>query len=535
MVEAGSLTVQEVKLVREAFSISPSVSDANLAGFLQKNYKDGKTYFDAIRAPLALYQFGQAFPTSAPLSTQLKRTLLDDLTDWVIGLHLDLLPKGGPYGDIAYATLENVRAILQAASGIREIMRAEENEVASYYTDQLISTCGARCTEKQSLASWNTTLSDLSGLPVVENMKKGNRDLQRVYSYSQLVYQGRRMFQYREARKEMSDFLNGQLMTRVSKQPTIVCGSLPTSFQRVKATVTIFGRVFFVAKQGDGQFYIEPVVYHGQQGYESLYVSSHEIEQEQVTVIQRRVKEARTFWLYLKGVGIGVFEVKGIRDLSGSNGPRLALMGDVKWYRKPPELLGALSQAAQGLPMLLPAVALSQLVPQPCWREASALSPEQAESFAKIVRANLMEASARLTEELRKRGSGGSATQRIVGTAPKNRVITVVDLNRDGQPLVYGSVRWAGHPCNEVFASVLASWQSKWVVLRASTSMAECGEFGEWAGDSHFNVESIVDIDGDGVAEILISQGRLEAWTLGLYQLRNGELIKVLDLGMFGS
>jgi hypothetical protein len=63
--------------------------------------------------------------------------------------------------------------------------------------------------------------------------------------------------------------------------------------------------------------------------------------------------------------------------------------------------------------------------------------------------------------------------------------------------------------------------------------MSECPWF-LVGGDDHFSV-SAIDIDGDGVAELIVSEGRWESWKRVLYQARDGKLLKRLDLGSYGS
>jgi PHD/YefM family antitoxin component YafN of YafNO toxin-antitoxin module len=63
--------------------------------------------------------------------------------------------------------------------------------------------------------------------------------------------------------------------------------------------------------------------------------------------------------------------------------------------------------------------------------------------------------------------------------------------------------------------------------------MAECPWF-ETAGDDNFRLAP-VDIDGDGTAEVIISEGRWESWTRTLHQIRDGQLMKTLKIAGYGS
>lgn len=128
---------------------------------------------------------------------------------------------------------------------------------------------------------------------------------------------------------------------------------------------------------------------------------------------------------------------------------------------------------------------------------------------------------------------GLNYNQQIEGKAPKSSDINTFILKPGGSSVVYRSVHWGGTPCSEMCASILASWNGRWTVLRRSTYLAECPGR-ESIGDDNFYVNLVGDIDGDSVAELIINEGHWESWQKGLYKILNGKLTKVLDIGNYG-
>jgi hypothetical protein len=125
-------------------------------------------------------------------------------------------------------------------------------------------------------------------------------------------------------------------------------------------------------------------------------------------------------------------------------------------------------------------------------------------------------------------------TQQLDGKAPKSSSTHTFLLRPGSSPIAYANVRWAGKPCAEVYASVLAIWNGKWEVLKRSTNLSEC-PVGESIGDDAFSVSLFGDMDGDGIAELVINEGRWESWNKGLYKVINMKLTKILDIGGYGS
>lgn len=265
-------------------------------------------------------------------------------------------------------------------------------------------------------------------------------------------------------------------------------------------------------KGRDGRLYLLPLAVYGDDKYQSVYLEGWNKDIKRTNSARQSLERMRNFEVYSKGNPIGKFEVIGFGDFSQEGGPQMALVGGIHWQSKPTTDLDITTSDA---------IALSKPIPQPFWPSGLKLSSKQASSLTQI-----------LNETLRM-AVNYERSQRPVGTAPKSRTIEIMDLDQDGQPDVYASIRWAGEPCDEMYASVLAMWRGRWIILRRSTYLAECPGR-EAAGDEHFDA-SVVDIDGDGVAELILSEGRWESWRRTLYQVRDGQLIKRLNIGGYGS
>jgi hypothetical protein len=71
------------------------------------------------------------------------------------------------------------------------------------------------------------------------------------------------------------------------------------------------------------------------------------------------------------------------------------------------------------------------------------------------------------------------------------------------------------------------------MTFKSSISLSECTGT-ESAGEDSF-LPVFVDIDGDGTAEILMSEGRHESHKWYLYRFVSGSLQRVLRIGGYGS
>lgn len=255
---------------------------------------------------------------------------------------------------------------------------------------------------------------------------------------------------------------------------------------------------------------LQPVVLSEKGTFTSLYPEASATP----TVTQlamERLRAFKVYHLYFRGVEVATFSVQDVQDKT-ADGQGLRLQGQTRWTTKPVGDMYAVRDRA---------IALSRPIPQPFWPKALRLSAAQNTS---------LEAS--LTSTL-KQATSFVGSQRVVGSVPKQKQINVMDLDRDGQPEVFAQVRWQGRPCDEMYATVFAVWRQRWEVFRSSTYLAECAGIGEAAGDDLFSVLP-VDITGDGVAELLVSEGRWESWQRAIYSMLNGTLVKV-RLGAYGS
>lgn len=274
----------------------------------------------------------------------------------------------------------------------------------------------------------------------------------------------------------------------------------------------------------DGKLYLVPLVEYEAGEYRSVYVESWNEDRERLRRTREMVEGVKRWQLYLKGTLVGVFEVAGIADLREDGGAQVTLAGAVRWGAGRAIDIGKSGDYV---------IALSWPVPQAFWPRGLQLTLDQAVGVDRILDEALGNAGALLTKEIQLRGVDYRGVQRRIGAAPKTRVVEVMDLDRDGRPEIYASVRWAGEPCAEMRASILATWRGAWKVLRRSIYMSECPWF-EHVGDDDFGVIA-VDIDGDSVAELIIHEGRGEAWTRALYEWRDSSLRKKLDIGRYGS
>lgn len=255
--------------------------------------------------------------------------------------------------------------------------------------------------------------------------------------------------------------------------------------------------------------YLQPVVLYEKGTFTSVYPEASTTPTVTRLAIER-LRPFKVYYLYFRGVEVATFGVQNVQDKT-ADGQGLRLQGQTRWTAKPVEDLSTIRDEA---------IAVSRPIPQPFWPKSLALSAAQATS---------LEAS--LTSTL-KRATSFVGSQRVVGSVPKQRKIDVMDLDRDGQPEVFAQVRWQGLPCDELFATVFAVWRQQWEVFRSSTYMAKCTGIGETAGEDLFGVLP-VDITGDGVAELLVNEGRWESWERAIYSMLGGTLVKV-RLGAYG-
>ena len=236
------------------------------------------------------------------------------------------------------------------------------------------------------------------------------------------------------------------------------------------------------------------------------------------------LQDFRAFWLYHQGRLVGTFKVKGWVDLSP--GPFLAWEGEVDWR---------INLAEEDLPQV---VALSRPIPQPFWLADYRLTQVQTSGLNRLLEETLRRAP-QVIEAHWKAGPEGPqvrpevyAGQQTVGPRPGKTTLVALEPELDGAVMVYARVDWKGKPCKGMTANVLAVWRNKWVVLRVATQMSECPH-APALGERVFEVLP-VDLDGDGVAELIITERFLDAWTKVLYQYREGQLHRLLTLARGG-
>lgn len=290
-------------------------------------------------------------------------------------------------------------------------------------------------------------------------------------------------------------------------QPTKVAGTIQPTVQP-----TVLGEVWISPSKD--LFVVPFVVYDGSK-FTSAYVGWRTDEASSRQLVRSVLGDRQSFFLYQQGNLVGRFEGSRFVNLNDHGGPSLALTGKFTW----------LSGAAPDVDYRPEndIVALSRAIPQPFWFCSMKPSAEKVSALDRAV-------DEALTVGARNR----RASQKKVGDAPKYVTRLYLDIDRDGQPEAYESAHWAGQPCAEMGAVTLATWVgSSWVAVRSAVSLAECPDV-EWAGDARFYVLP-VDIDGDGIAELLVREGAWESWHINLYRLEGGRLRKILKIGDYGS
>lgn len=278
-----------------------------------------------------------------------------------------------------------------------------------------------------------------------------------------------------------------------------------------------------------GELYVVPLVGYDGQTYWSAYVEGYNEDRVKADIARQRLAGVQDLWLYVKGTLVGNFRATGLKDFSEEGGPQIAFAGNVHWQSEPPA-------DADRSHIIIDAVALSRPIPQPFWPKELHLSAQQALSLEDILHEMLLRAPSLLAKEAKQKKLDYNSFKLSIATAPKTSSVEVMDLDQDGQPDVYATitiiVALEGKGCG-VQATVLATWIESWKVLKRSTHMSECPEF-LTADDDHFTV-SAVDLEGNRVGQLIVSEGRWESWSRTLYQVRNGQMIKKLDIGNYGS
>lgn len=233
--------------------------------------------------------------------------------------------------------------------------------------------------------------------------------------------------------------------------------------------------------------------------------------------LKQKILNIERFWLYYKGTLIGSFKVSG--SLSEGEMGMPSFVGKIYWDAKPTVELPLIAENT---------IALSRQIPQPFYTKDLSLDMRQKAELDRLIQQTL------IRSETWYKKLGMKYKPQLIGKAPKSRSIHTFLLEPSGPLAVYVNVRWAGKPCDEIYASILAIWDGKWKVLKRSTYLSECPDR-ESIGDAIFSMSLVGDIDEDGIAELIIGEGKWESFNKTLYKISNGRLMKLLDVGDYGS
>lgn len=217
--------------------------------------------------------------------------------------------------------------------------------------------------------------------------------------------------------------------------------------------------------------------------------------------LQAQLGAFKRLWLYHDGELVGTFEPGRLVPMDYEP---WGLDGRVQWRRRPEDHLSVLAVSHQG--------------PQSFLLPPDRLSPQQRREFDAALQSAVADA--------RRLVSG----QRPTGSAPEESDIKLMDLDGDRAPEAYARQMWAGSPCGYTVASVLLAWtQNRPRPLRSATNLLYCPD-AESVGAPWFELVPI-DVDADGLPELLLTEHFYESWSQFLYRYRNGRLEKLVDIG----
>ncbi len=257
--------------------------------------------------------------------------------------------------------------------------------------------------------------------------------------------------------------------------------------------------------------------------YSGKYTSAWEVV-ETTNPLKQKILNIDKFWLYYKGNLIGNFVVRGFKSASEETEFQPSLIGRISWESKSSVDLLTIAENT---------IALSHPIPQPFYPKDLKLNSKQVSELNRLIRETLIRPQAWFEQVTKKEGIEYKGTQMVIGKAPKEKAVNIFLLEPGGPYAVYANEHWEGEPCYEMYASVLAIWDSRWVILKRSTHLSE-GLCGTGVGDAKFFVGMVGDIDGDGVAELIVNEGIWANWNKALYRISNGKLIKLVDIGTYG-
>ena len=228
---------------------------------------------------------------------------------------------------------------------------------------------------------------------------------------------------------------------------------------------------------------------------------------EQAKEILEKFQKSK-FWLYKDGEIVGEFVPRSPL--------KFECIGEVI---EAPRIVGSVStklKMEEGGPIF----ALNQQIPQPYRLRASVLTKSQSQALKKVIESAFSDAFKKFKKNP-KRFSGNGYP-----------VIKVMDLERDGRPEVYVyDSKFDAHttPSISIEVSLLLTWRNnQWVALLRGYSQRQ-GDNVISVGEGSFYVEPL-DINGDGIAELIVSKWGYETFADYLYQLQKGKLQEVLYL-----
>jgi len=246
--------------------------------------------------------------------------------------------------------------------------------------------------------------------------------------------------------------------------------------------------------------------------YENGEYCSLPLEKEEGK-ISERLFQNRIFWLYQKGTLIGHFEATGDFVWGGALTEQVpgVFTGRIFWKVPEEEIMEIIEDLGS-------ITALSHPIPQPFWSPGLILTSKQYSDMERV----LQEALLRAFQKFRKDPKDYLYRQ------PDH--IEVIDLDQDDQPEIYASRALRRQETGgAVVTSLLATWKNGWIIL-----LEEGGNFDVdpvWQVEGNDFTLHPVDINGDGIAELLLTRGYYEAWEYFLYRLENGQPVEVLYLG----
>lgn len=216
--------------------------------------------------------------------------------------------------------------------------------------------------------------------------------------------------------------------------------------------------------------------------------------------------QTRKFWLYSKGKEVGKFQVIGSWNFTIAN--ETCLFGKIFWKEQKPkkEQFGEI-------------IALSQPINQPFWPKKD-LTEYQRKELKRVINAAFSTAFQKFKLN----------PQWFVSSQPHTEV-EVMDFEQDGQIEVYISDYRERKTFDIIAIHLLLRFKdNQWVGLRKGYCYGISPEF-QYEGDGCFDLQP-VDVDGNGVAEIILTEYAGESWSYSLYLLKEGKLVKAIaDLG----